>query len=190
MSAPDMTVSSKSAPSSAKIWSAREEQQKISRMFHTCSESKASHHKMEDPSLEKHLQSSNQRHHCQLSYYRFIRHFGVFVSLSPADKTEMKHLECGFSILWTTTAVCLLPLLPETRLKMYHPHHYTSHIIIIIGSSWQQQWIFATIQYLREEEADQNPVITRPSLSASSQNPDIIRDNMGCAPLAPADKLQ
>ena len=101
-------------------------------MFHTCSESKASHHKMEDPSLEKHLQSSNQRHHCQLSYYRFIRHFGVFVSLSPADKTEMKHLECGFSILWTTTAVCLLPLLPETRLKICHPHHHIGHIIIII----------------------------------------------------------
>ena len=101
MSAPDMTVSSKSAPSSAKIWSVRGEQQKISRMFHTCSESKASHHKMEDPSLEKHLQSSSQRHHCQ--HQPSIRHHQTLCGLhsvpappAPADKTVMRHLEVDF----------------------------------------------------------------------------------------------
>ena len=53
-------------------------------------------------------------------------------SSSPSWQNCIETFGGGFSILWTTTAVCLLPLLPETRLKICHPHHHIGHIIIII----------------------------------------------------------
>ena len=50
--------------------------------------------------LEKqtHFQSSNQRHHCQPPSYRHHKTFWGFVPSPPADKTAMRHLECGSSL--------------------------------------------------------------------------------------------
>ena len=158
-------------------------------MFHTCSESKASHHKMEYlRSTSNHQVSAiivSTSHQSDTSDIMWAS----LCSLppAPADKTVLRHLEVDFQFCeqQQQSVYCPSCLRQDWRYVIL-----TITLVTSSSSSWQQQWIFATIQCLWEEEAYQNPVITRPSLSASSQNPDIIRDNMGCAPLAPADKLQ
>ena len=64
-------------------------------------------------------------------------------SSSPSWQDCNETFGGGSSIWWTTTAICLLPFLPETRLNLYHPHQNIGHIIIIILPTALN---FATIQ--------------------------------------------